>query len=170
MRYICVTNKYTAYFMATREEIFSAVIKINDKEAKDKLEQMTKQMEKLKKRRDEALVVEDLQVKHQPYHHVRQLYLAVAPILADSRGYEHAALADIDVAMGYKVNDIGYDSVGGKVTFLALLETGEHVLFPFHSPRHGVHLIEIHIRIFPFMPSGRDEVDYRKIIGKNLFF
>lgn len=41
--------------MATREEIFSAVIKINDKEAKDKLEQMAKQMEKLKKRRDEAL-------------------------------------------------------------------------------------------------------------------
>lgn len=41
--------------MATREEIFSAVIKINDKEAKDKLGQMAKQMEKLKKRRDEAL-------------------------------------------------------------------------------------------------------------------
>lgn len=41
--------------MASREEIFSAVIKLNDQEATSKLEKMKTQLAALKKRRDDAL-------------------------------------------------------------------------------------------------------------------
>ena len=49
------TVKYTAFIMASREEIFSAVIKLNDQEATSKLKKMETQLTALKKRRDEAL-------------------------------------------------------------------------------------------------------------------
>lgn len=41
--------------MASREEVFTAVIRLNDKEATSKLDNMQKQLEAVKRRRDEAL-------------------------------------------------------------------------------------------------------------------
>ena len=41
--------------MASREEVFTAVIRMNDEEAKKKLDNMKKQLEAVKRRRDEAL-------------------------------------------------------------------------------------------------------------------